>query len=75
MGDRLSHVHISDVDERGKMCLPGKGKFPFDELIKRLKGVGFDGAILIEVYNRDYQDFAELKASVDYVNEIIQKNS
>jgi sugar phosphate isomerase/epimerase len=73
MGDRLSHVHISDVDERGKMCLPGQGCFPFEELVKRLQGVGFDGAILVEVYNKDYKEYAELKKSVDFVKEILYK--
>lgn len=74
MGNRLSHVHISDVDERGKMRLPGQGVFPFEELVQRLKDVGFDGAILIEVYNKDYKDFSELKNSVDFVNEILYKH-
>ena len=73
MGERLSHVHISDVDERGKMCLPGQGLFPFEELVKLLQGVGFDGAILVEVYNKDYKEYAELKKSVDFVKEILYK--
>ncbi len=74
MGDRLVYAHVSDHDEKGKMCLPGKGAFDFDTLIKRLKDVGFDGAILIEVYNRDFDELSELKASVDYLNEILYKN-
>ena len=73
MGDRLSHVHISDVDERGKMCLPGQGRFPFEELVKRLIDVDFNGAILIEVYNKDYKEYAELKNSVDFIDEIFYK--
>ena len=74
MGERLKYVHISDVDERGKMCLPGCGTFDFDELIRRLKDVGFDGAVLIEVYNRDYQEYSQLKAACDFVNELIYKH-
>ena len=74
MGERLAHVHISDVDERGKIRLPGQGIFDFDTLVKRLKDVGFDGALLIEVYKNDYEDVAQLKTACDYVNEILYKN-
>ena len=69
----ISHVHLSDVDKDGKMCLPGKGTTNFTEVLKRLKGAGFDGNILIEVYNEDYSDISELKTSLDYLNEIIYK--
>lgn len=74
MGQRLAYVHISDLDEQGKMCLPCKGIFEFEELIKRLKNVGFDGALLIEVYNRDFKDVSELKISCDQVNELLYKH-
>lgn len=73
MGEKLAYVHISDCNDRGKMCLPGKGSFDFETLIKRLKDVGFDGALLIEVYNRDYDDVKELKTSVEYVQELLNK--
>lgn len=75
MGEDISHVHISDIDERGKMCLPGRGCFDFDELIKRLSDVGFDGCILIEAYNGDFKDVEELIASYNYIKERIYKFS
>lgn len=73
MGEKLAYVHVSDVDERGKICLPGKGRFDFERLIKQLLDVGFDGALLVEVYNRDYKDEQELKISCDYLNELLYK--
>lgn len=75
MGEKLAYVHISDVDERGKMCLPGRGMFEFNELIARLKDVGFDGAIIIEAYEKDYQEEIQLKQSYDFINELIYKNN
>lgn len=75
MGGSLSHVHVSDVDEAGRMCLPGRGKFDFDELFSRLRGTGFDGAVLIESYQDDYRDIAELKASYEYLAEKAEKYS
>ena len=69
----ISHVHLSDVDERGRICLPGKGVFDFEECFRRLKDAGFDGAALIEVYAGDYGAYKELKASCDFLDEIIYK--
>ena len=73
MGERLAYAHISDLDENGKICLPGQGKFDFETLIKRLMDVGFDGALLIEVYKDNYSDVQELKIACDYINELLHK--
>lgn len=73
MGEKLAYVHISDCKANGNMCLPGRGTFDFQTLIKRLKDVGFDGALLIEAYNRDYDDVKELKTAVAYVEELLDK--
>ena len=73
MGERLAYVHISDIDKDGKICLPGKGVFDFDTLIKRLKDIGFCGKLFIEVYNKDYEKEEELNTSCDYMNELLYK--
>ena len=75
MGERLAYAHVSDIDDKGKMCLPGKGRFDFDALVKRLKDVGFDGALLVEAYTGDYGAPIELKQSCDYLEEILYKNN
>ena len=73
MGEKLAYAHLSDVTDDGKMCLPGKGIFDFETLIKRLQDVGFDGALLIEAYEKDYEKEEELKASCEYLNELLYK--
>ncbi len=73
MGERLAYVHISDVTAEGKMCLPGKGIFDFPTLVKRLKDVGFDGALLIEAYEKDYEKEEDLKAAYEYVAALIER--
>lgn len=75
MGERLAYAHISDIDEKGKIRLPGQGVFDFETLVKRLQNIGFDGALLIEVYQNDYEKEDELKTSCDFVSEILYKNS
>ena len=73
MGESLAYVHASDYTDTGKKCLPGKGNFNFDELFKRLKDSGFDGAVIIENYNDDYRELKELKDSYDYLLEKAEK--
>ncbi len=73
MRGSISHVHLSDVDENGKMCLPGRGIYDFEEIFKRLRGAGFDGPAVIEVYGGDYGDLTELKTSLEYLKEIAYK--
>lgn len=69
MAENIAHVHLSDVTADGKMCLPGKGVFDFDDLFKRLSDVGFNGCALIEVYNGDYNEISELADSCDFLKE------
>ena len=73
MGKKIAYVHVSDVDERGKMCLPGQGSFDFEELVLHLKDVQFDGALLVEAYQNDYKTPKDLKIACDYLNEILYK--
>ena len=73
MGNRINTVHLSDIDELGKLCLPGKGIFDFEDLFKRLKDVGFDGNMLIEVYKDDYNDYNEFVPSLEYLRNLKEK--
>ena len=73
MGADLSHVHVSDLDENGKLCLPGQGIFDFDELFARLQDVGFNGAVLIENYGGDYRDLGEVKRAYEFIAEKAEK--
>ena len=73
MAGSISHVHLSDVDENGKMCLPGKGVYDFAEIFSRLADAGFNGEAIIEVYGDNYGGTEELKASLDYLGEILCK--
>ena len=70
MGENIKTVHLSDVDENGKIKLPGKGNFDFETLFRRLKDSGSDPNALIEVYKDDYDDIGEIKNSLDYLREI-----
>lgn len=73
MGNRINTVHLSDITNLGKICLPGFGVFDFDDLFKRLKDVDFKGNMLIEVYFEDYNDIPEIKESLYYLRNLKEK--
>jgi len=73
MGGDIVTVHLSDVKENGEMCLPGKGQIDFCDLFKRLGDVGFDGALLLEAYRKDYGEKEELLESLEYVKNLANK--
>ncbi len=73
MGKDIVTVHLSDVDENGKMVLPGRGITDFYEMFSMLSDYGFDGALLLEVYQNDYRTFSELFDSLDYIKNVAAK--
>ncbi len=73
MSSDIVTVHVSDVNKDGKMCLPGKGVTDFSELFARLSDVGFDGAVLLEVYKDDFGDESELFDCVEYLKSVASK--
>lgn len=73
MGESIATVHLSDIKDDGKICLPGCGTFDFEDLFKRLKDVNFSGDMLIEVYNEDYGEISEIKDSLNYLRELKDK--
>lgn len=73
MSGAIQYAHLSDVDEMGRTCLPGTGIYDFTDIISRLVGEGFDGALLIEVYADNYSDFGDIARSVEFIKEVAYK--
>ena len=71
MGGDVKNVHLSDVDKDGNITMVGKGVFPFEELIKRLTDLGYDGPLTIEQYAKNYDCYDEVAQSVKYLKNLI----
>jgi sugar phosphate isomerase/epimerase len=54
LGDRLAHVHLADGSGSAKdeHLIPGRGTQPCAEILERLAGRGFRGAVVLEVNTR-----------------------
>ncbi len=73
MKEDIATVHLSDIDQNGKMCLPLKGTTDFNDLFSRLNDVGFNGAMLIEAYTSDYDSLKELLDCREYLSDLASK--
>jgi sugar phosphate isomerase/epimerase len=58
--DRIYHVHANDNLGKNDDHLPiGAGIIDFPEIVKGLKGIGYDETITLEVFSRD-RDYLRL---------------
>ncbi len=70
MGDRISHLHISDHNGTDDSMLPGEGNFDFSRLFKKAaEKYGVDHA-LIEVYANNLQNTRQLEKSIAYLQRL-----
>jgi sugar phosphate isomerase/epimerase len=54
LGDRIGHVHASDNFGKDDNHLPiGAGVINFKKIIKRLKKIGYDDTVTLEIFSKD----------------------
>lgn len=70
LGKDIVHLHVSDADS-DRDCLPiGHGDFDFRRLMQEMNALGYDGAYMVELYRRNYDEYQRLKESVDNLRDI-----
>lgn len=70
MGDRVANVHVCDFDNRGNLCLPGRGEYDFKRLYDQLKQQGYSGPIMMEVYRDNYDHYLDMAEAIDFLKDI-----
>jgi sugar phosphate isomerase/epimerase len=71
MGEQIVHVHINDNRIGSDCLLPGCGTMNFDLLRRQLRGFGYTGDLIIEVYRRSFNDLQELENAKQVVDALI----
>lgn len=72
LGSHIVHVHMSDNSDNQDCLVPGTGTFDIYGLLKLLHSKGFDGAVMTELYRKNFTDVSELTESCRYVENIIK---
>lgn len=70
MGNRISHIHISDCNETGNSLLPGQGCIDFKGLFDYLSCKYNVNTALIEVYNENILPDYDIKSALDFLQNI-----
>lgn len=71
LGKDVIHIHVSDADGKSD-CLPvGAGTENLALIVNRLKELGFDGALLIELYRSNYSEYEELAEGVKRLEKLL----
>jgi len=73
MGKDMANLHINDRDEHNQCLLPGRGSVDYDELFCKLKEIGYNGDMVIEVYSDNFKYYCELIEARDYLNKKLFK--
>lgn len=73
LGSSIVHVHMSD-NTPGEDCLvPGTGDFDIRGFLKLLDSIGYEGAVMTELYRKNFKTVDELSRSYRYVENIIKE--
>lgn len=72
MGEDLAEVHLSDHAPGRDCLLPGAGTMDLPEFVRALRRGGYDGALTIEVYRRDFGAESELAAARRHLERLIK---
>ncbi len=70
MGDRISHIHLSDYDGKSNSLLPGQGDIDFIALFEHLSVKYKVDTALIEVYSENILPDYKVKNALDFLNNI-----
>ncbi|MDE6189584.1 MAG: sugar phosphate isomerase/epimerase [Clostridia bacterium] len=74
MAGRLHTVHLCDYDSEGATAIPGRGIFDFVTFFKRLRELGFEGACLMELYAKDYENDGDLKEAYEFLKDCLDRS-
>lgn len=71
MAGRIANVHLCDIDEAGRLCLPGRGTVDFKALGRAIRGAGYSGPAILEVYRENYRDWREMGDAAAYLEDAL----
>lgn len=72
MGESVAHVHVLDHTADGELFLPGEGVVDWQGIAAQLREIGYEGAVILEPYERQARDEAALRRSLAYLTSLLQ---
>lgn len=73
MNGHMRLVHCSDHDDKSDCLLPFCGTYDFAEFYRTLKGFGYEGMYMIEVYSQSYENKSEIIKSYKELSALFER--
>ena len=73
MGKNIKLVHISDHTGDEPCLLPGFGEFDTEGFLNELKGIGYNGHIITEIYSKNCRKESDIRDSQLFLSNLIKK--
>ncbi len=70
LGKNIVHLHVSDSTAEHDCLPPGEGTFDFRRLKTTLDALDYSGALMIELYRRNFHSDRQLTEAQRFLNEI-----
>lgn len=71
MGQNVRHIHISDHNCECDCLPPGAGEFDYAGFAGALRSIGYDSAVMIELYRWNYESDEQLAKSEKFLSKIL----
>ena len=75
VGDSIRHVHISDCRPDCDCTPPFSGSFDFDRFFRTMRGIGYSGAYIVELYRHSFREEREIVESYRKVRDFLLEQS
>ncbi|MDR3186332.1 MAG: sugar phosphate isomerase/epimerase [Christensenellaceae bacterium] len=73
MSGRIKNIHLCDYKLDGTPAMPGHGIFDFTSFFTQLIEASYDGPLIMELYQQNYDNFNEIKIGYEYLNSCLEK--
>ena len=73
LGNSIVHIHLSDHNDKTDCGVVGCGNLDFERFLTELKGIGFNGDMVLELYRWGFSDADDLARNYQYIKDTTQK--
>lgn len=75
VGGCIRHVHLSDCRSDCDCTPPFSGSFDFDRFFRTMRGIGYSGAYIVELYQHSFREEREIVESYRKVRDFLLEQS
>ena len=72
LGNSITHVHLSDHNDKSDCCLVGDGNLDFPRFLGELGKQNFEGDMVLELYRWGFSDISDLSENYRFIRKVAE---